>query len=286
MNLASTVLIIPPNDAEAILISQIAEKMGLPIIKSRQTHGASLDKGRDFVKEIKHREYKAVIVVEMPGLKMEARLKKIVSKLIIIDHHNYTDLDRAHDAKTGKILGSSLEQFIKLFKLSDTKLIKLGFDPFLVRGIAIMDRGYVWALFNEGYLKSDVKKVLKYHDELIAPLKNKSTELKKQKLAYRAWERRTKWNIFFIVESKADLQLRPRLSRIIVEEIGKPTPLIIVERARNLIYVQESDYALYLIKKFGGFTFGLDRNWGYRNEKGKKIVSLKDVKKAIEEVLR
>ncbi len=285
MKIASTVLIIPPNDAEAILISQIADKIGLHTIKSRQTHGASLDKGRDFAKEIRHKKYKTVIVVEMPGLKMEARLKKITSELIIIDHHHYTGLDRAHDAKTGKMLGSSLEQFIQLFKLSDTKLIKLGFDPFLVRGIAIMDRGYVWALFDEGYIKSEVKKVLTYHDDLIAPLKNKSTELNKQKSAHRSWERRIKWNNFFIVKSGADLQLRPRLSRIVVDEIGKPTPLIIIEKARHLIYVQESDHALHLLEKFGGFTFGLDRNWGYRNEKGKKTVSLKDVKKAIEEVL-
>ncbi len=85
-----------------------------------------------------------------------------------------------------------------------------------------------------------------------------------------------------MIVSSADTQLRPRLSRIVVDEIGKPTSLIIVERSRRLIYVQESPYAMALFNEFGGFTFGLDRNWGHRNDKGGKQVTLKDVKRVIE----
>jgi len=272
-----SILIIPPNDAEAILICQIAEKIGLPILVSKQTHGASLDKGRDYFPIIKKGGYKNVIVVEMPGPKVEARLKKAGIKLEIIDHHHYTGLDRAHSA-SGKMLPSSLEQFVKMFRLTDAKLKSFGFDPLLVRGIGILDRGFIWALQEEKFSKKEIKQVLNFHDSLLSQLQNPKTEIRKQALARGAWEKRKKWKNYFIVETNADIQLRPRLSRIVAEKFGKPTSLIIIERKRGLIYVQESDMAMDLFHKFGGFTFGQDRNWGYRNEKGKPHVSLRDIK--------
>ena len=282
MSYKSTVLVIPTNDAEAIMIKQIADAIGLPVIESGQTHGASLDKGKDVVPKSKKGKYKTVVVVEMPGVKTEARIKKI-ARLKIIDHHHYTGLDRAHDPKTGRKLMSSLEQFLKMFKIDRRKLTKLGFDPKLVYGIGILDRGYIWALQEEGYTDVQIRKVLAFHDELIAPLRNQQTEGRKQRLTESAWKRRKKWRDFYVVETKADLQLRPRLSRLVAVKFRKPTPLIIIERKRKLVYVQESDYAMDLFEAFGGFTFGLDRNWGYRNE-GKKKVTLKDIKRVIESV--
>ena len=53
--------------------------------------------------------------------------------------------------------------------------------------------------------------------------------------------------------------------------------MFFVEKKRGLIYVQESENAMDLFRKFGGFTFGVDHNWGFRNVPGKKSVSLKDV---------
>ncbi|MBI2475567.1 hypothetical protein HYV69_04065 [Candidatus Uhrbacteria bacterium] len=278
--LNSFVLIVPLNDAESFLISQIAQKLGLHTILSKQTHGASLDKGRDYFPIIKKGKFKKVIVVEMPGPKTEAKLKKSNIDLIIIDHHHYTGLDRAHDSSQ-KMLSSSLEQFLELFKLTDTKLKTLGFDPRLVRGIGIHDRGFIWELQEEGYSKSEIKSLLEFHDALISQIHNPKTETRKQAIAKRAWQSRKKWREFFIVETKADIQLRPRLSRIVAEEFGKPTPLIIIEHKRGLVYVQESDKAMDLFRKFGGFTFGQDRNWGYRNEKGKSRVSLRDIKSIV-----
>jgi predicted Fe-Mo cluster-binding NifX family protein len=273
----STILIIPPNDAEGILISQIAEKIGLPILVSKQTHGASLDKGRDYFPIIRKGGYKNVIVVEMPGPKVEARLKKAGIKLVIIDHHHYTGLDRAHSA-SGKMLPSSLEQFVKMFRLTDAKLGALGFEPLLIRGIGILDRGFIWALQEEKFSKNEIERILNYHDSLLSQLQNPKTEMRKQALVRGAWEKRKKWKSYFIVEINADIQLRPRLSRIVAEKFGKPTSLIIIERKRGLIYVQESDKAMDLFQKFGGFTFGQDRNWGYRNEKRKPHVTLRDIK--------
>ncbi len=216
----------------------------------------------------------------MPGVKTEAKIKKLGVKLAVIDHHHYTNLDRAH-AANGKLLPSSLEQFLKRFHLTDKRLDKLGFDPLLVRGIGIMDRGFVWALLSEGYTKKQVERVLSFHDELTSVLHDPKTETRKNAWTLDAWHKRKSWNGYFIVESNKDFSLRPRLSRIVAMQFGRPTSLIIIERKRNLIYVQESSHAMRLFETFGGFTFGLDRNWGHHNEAGKKKIRLVDIKKIL-----
>lgn len=283
MDVSKTVLIVPPNDAEAVLIKQIAEKIGLPMIVSHQLHGASLDQGYDYVKDVLSGGYKRAVIVEMPGVKSEKKLRSLGIEVVIIDHHHYTGLARAHGSD-GKLLPSSLEQFLKLLKISNKDLHQMGFDPRLVLGIGIQDRGYVWALQDEGYTNKEIKQVLAYMDELTRYMHNPKTEERKKRLAYKAWEKRKKWREFLVVTTRADIQLRPRLSRIVFEQIGKPTAMIIVEQGRGLIYVQESPYALHLFERFGGFTFGLDRNWGYRNESGGKKVTLRDVKRAVKDV--
>lgn len=281
MNLSKTILLIPPNDAEAILITKLSEAIGLPLLLSKQQHGATLDLEPKIVEKIKKSGCEEVIVVELPGTKTEEKIKKLGVKLTIIDHHHYTGLDRAHGAN-GKLLPSSLEQFLKIFRLTDARLLKLGFTPRLVRGIGILDRGFVWALLGEGYSKKEMQSVLKFHDELTAPLHDPKTEARKEKNVEAVWKKRKMWNGYFILETDADISLRPRVSRLIAVELGKPTSLIIIERKRKLIYVQESKHAMKLFKAFGGFTFGLDHNWGYRNEPGKKVVGLKEVKSVLE----
>ncbi len=280
-----TVLIIAPNDAEAVMITQLADKLGLPTIASKQLHGASLDKGHDYIQAVKEGGYTRAIVVEMPGARVEARLRKMGVRVDVIDHHHYTGLSRAHDKK-GRLLPSSLEQFLAMFKVSDAKLKKWGFDPRLVRGIGIQDRGYVWSLQDEGYSRKEIEQVMAYHDSLIAHLQNPKTEARKEHAARAAWERRKKWREFLVISTRANIGLRPRLSRIVFEKIKKPTPMIIAEHGRGLIYVQESPYALHLFERFGGFTFGLDRNWGHKNEPDKKKVTLREVKQALRVVER
>ncbi|OGL71311.1 hypothetical protein A3C09_03700 [Candidatus Uhrbacteria bacterium RIFCSPHIGHO2_02_FULL_47_44] len=281
MNFSSTLLILPPNDAEAMLIKKLAEVISLPMLLSTQKHGASLDEEKDLVSLVKKTKCKRVVIVEMPGEKTEAKLRKLGVELIIIDHHNYTGLDRARNSKTGRLLPSSLEQFLKLFKLTDAKLNALKFDPRLVLGIGIMDKGYIWALQDAKYTKKQIEKVVAFRDELVKPLQNPKTEAKKDRAVAAAWAKRVEWNGYFIVETRADVQLRPRLSRVVAMKFGKPTSLIIIEHKRKLIYVQESKYAMKLFKAFGGFTFGMDHNWGYRNEPGKKRVGLKEVKEVL-----
>jgi len=280
MNFSESLLLVPTNDAEAILVFKIAQVIGLSILISSQRHGATLDAEKGIVAKLKKRAPKTLYVLEMPGVKTEEKIRALGIELVIIDHHHYTDLDRAHDAR-GNLLPSSLEQFLKLFRLTDKKLIALGFEPQLVRGIGVLDRGFVWALYAEGYTKKEVRDVLAYHDSLITPLIDVKKEALKQRQTLAAWKARKVWKGFFLVSTRAKMSLRPRLSRLVALERGKPTALIILEPSRGLLYVQESDFALRLLARFGGFTFGLDRNWGYQNESGKPVVTLKMIQEVI-----
>lgn len=277
-----TVLVVPQNDAEAVMITELARRLGIQLILSQQPHGATLDKEPDIVPLIREGGWDRVAIVEMPGVKNENKIKKMKKELVLIDHHHYTDLDRAHDPKTGKLLPSSLEQFLKIFKVTDAKIKKVGFDPRIVKGIGVLDRGFVWALMNEGYTKADIRKVLDLREEMLSQIHDATLEKKYKERAKLAWKNRKKWKEFFIIEDNTNTPIRERVSYLIALEIGKRTPVIIVERKRGFVYLQESPYALELFEKFGGFTFGMDGNWGYLNQKGKPKISLREVKKYIE----
>jgi hypothetical protein len=142
-----------------------------------------------------------------------------------------------------------------------------------------MDRGYIWALQKAGYKRADILKVLAYQEKLMGSIRERKNEESKNKVARAAWERRQMWGKFIVVRDEHPVEIRSRVSLMIALEIGKPTPLILDEAKRGFIYVQESDYALELFKKFGGFTFGMDRNWGYRNQGKAKRVTIEDIQK-------
>ncbi|MBI4598907.1 hypothetical protein HY734_01775 [Candidatus Uhrbacteria bacterium] len=275
----NTVLILPPNDPEAVMILKLASALQIPVLVCDQPHGASLDHESDILKRVREGDWQRAAIVEMPGPKTEARLRRAGMEVVLIDHHNYGKLDRAHNAKTGKLLSSSLEQFHKLFRVTDDKLKRLGFDPVLVRGIGIMDRGFVWALREEGYSEKDVKRVLAYQKELMAVFVDPKEEARKDATAEKAWNGRKVWKGFTVISHQSKDGLRGRLSRIIAVEVKHPIPLILSEPKRGTVYVQESPHAPALIRHFGGFTFGMDRNWGYKNEGNKPRVMLMDVKK-------
>jgi len=272
----STLLVVPANDAEAAMIIELGRALGLDLWVSSQPHGATLEKEKELVPALKEGGYERAVIVEMPGPNVEKQIEKKGIELVVIDHHDYDGLRRAKDAR-GQYLPSSLEQFRKLFRLTDKKVEELGFDSMLVGGIGIMDRGFVWALQDAGYTKAQIKKVISYQNELMMPYRDEKNEEKKQRIAERAWEKRKVWNEFLVIEDKTDVSLRGRISLIIALEIGQPTPLILFEHGRGFIYVQETDYAEALFKKFGGFTFGSGRGWGRKNAGAKKKVSINDV---------
>lgn len=271
-----TVLIIPPNDPEALMIYEIAKGLGIQIIRSPQPHGADLDKELDIVPLVKAGGWERVVIVEMPGLKTEAKLRKLGVEVVIIDHHHYTGIERAHDKK-GKSLPSSLEQFLKLFRVTDAKLAKLGYDPRIVLGIGVMDRGFVWAMQKDGFNEKEIAATIALQRTLLGSHGMLKDEDRKMAVARKAWDGRTQWDGYQIVQHNTDVEIRSRVSMIVALEVKKPTPIIFVEKKRGLIYVQESKNAMDLFRTFGGFTFGVDHNWGFRNVPGKKTVSLKDV---------
>ncbi|TAK04100.1 hypothetical protein EPO34_03020 [Patescibacteria group bacterium] len=275
--MSDRVLIIPVNDPEAVQIWRIAKAMGLPVIRSRQGHGATLDKEKELLKRVKASGHKRVVVVEMPGPKAEESLRRAGFDVVIIDHHEYTGLDRARNPKTGRRLRSSLEQFRSLFRITDKKLKALGFDPRLVRAIGIQDRGYVWALLKEGYAWKDIRGIFEHMDRLMDEVRDPGKEQEKMAQAQRAWDKREAWNGYFIVHGDGTGNLRVRLSRIAALAMRKPTPIIVVEADRGFIYVQESDAAEKLFNRFGGFTFGMGRAWGHKNSGTKHPVTLEMV---------
>ena len=282
MQKEKTLLIIPANDPEAGMIIKLAQAMGLSMKVLQQPHGASLDLEKNLVQEIKEGKWKEVVIVETPGPDTEKKIEDTGVSVHLIDHHHYTGLDRAHDPKTGAFLPSSLEQFLSLFRFSDTRLHKLGFEPKIVRGIGIMDRGYIWALQNEGYSRREIKKVVALSVELMKEMGkyDEKKEERREEVAKKVWEKRVAWKEFFVVRHASDLSVRSSLSLVIALECKKRVPLILWEpkRGGGVIYVQESPHGMTLFEAFGGFTFGMDKNWGYKNEKGKKRIGLQEVK--------
>jgi len=274
-------LLVPLNDPEAVLIAMLAKAFGIPLIESRQPHGASLDQEPEIVKKIQAAGWKRVRIVEMPGLKTEATLRRRGTEVEVIDHHAYGNLDRSRHAKTRKSLPSSLEQFLTRFRITDARLCARGFDPKFVRGIGIMDRGFVWALQEEGYSASDIREVLRYRDQLMRPYTDPREETKERGAADRAWKQRKMWKGFLVVTTGSVYGIRWRISERIASHLKHPVPLMLWAPKRGVIYVQESAFSERLFQKFGGFTFGTKRNWGYKNEPGKRRITLKDVKQMI-----
>ncbi len=267
-------LIVPVNDEEAFLIAEIGEKIGMQVYRSSQEHGAKLEDETGIMDVLEcrgERPFAHVIIVEMPGVEIEKRIKDKGRFLHIIDHHQYNDLDRAHD-KDGNALPSSLHQFLELAEISDSELEQLGYDPRLVHGIGYWDAGYFWGLLDAGYSREEIDRVEEYKNELGAKIPGRLPSKEARDVAEKAWKAREAWKDFQIVVSDdPDTYIRSLVSRLSAREYWKPMPMIIVERAGKRIYVQESPRTRDLFEHFGGFTFGSDRNWGYDNEEEVRI---------------
>lgn len=283
---ANTLLVIPNNDAEAAMIIRLARKLKLPMLISKQPHGARLEKEPEILDRVKVAGKPRVCVVEIPGPVLEKRLKTLVKEFVWIDHHQYDFLDRAHDPKTGRAKKSSLEQFLEYFGITDTELRRWGYSPKLVKGVGVSDRAYLWGLKKEGYRQRELKEVLGLIERLertnvcqpgVPP---KSVVMA---AARRAWKGKKMWQGFAVVWSRPKFGIRGELSSILAKKHGKPTPVILVERGGNRLYVQESLKAKKLFKQLGGFTFGGVNNWGYDNTQSTPRRGLKDIQQALSE---
>ena len=278
MDRENTLLIVPVNDEEAYMIAELAEAIKMPVHRSKQPHGARLEDEPNVLDLVRDSDCPTVIVVEMPGPGVEQQIRDIGKELIIIDHHRYTDLDRAHDSK-GRVLPSSLEQFLNLVELSDQELDDLGYNAKMVHATGLWDAGYIWALIENGYSTKEIEQFEEHKEIIEKKLGLPAITDESRQAAERAWKDRKEWNGFLIMTSADDkAHIRSLVSRMAAKHYKKRTPVIISERAGKRLYVQESDKADDLYKKFGGFMYGGDWNWGYDNDGEKRELGLEDVK--------
>ncbi|MBU0531837.1 hypothetical protein KJ910_05110 [Patescibacteria group bacterium] len=259
------------------MIAELGEKIGMQVHRSKQAHGAKLDEEPGIMKMIEESGAKNVITIELPGPEIEEQIKDKSKKLKVIDHHHYTGLNRAHD-EAGKMLPSSLEQFLEFAGVSDQELTDLGYDPRMIHAIGFWDSGYIWALIEAGYSREEIEAFEEYKKDIEKALGMPEVREVDLAAAEQAWENKTEWNGFYVlVSDDPKAHTRSIVSRIAAKEFWKPTPVMISERAGNRLYVQESPKSIDLFEHFGGFTFGRDKNWGYDNRDERVQLTLEDV---------
>lgn len=257
-----SILICPRNDEESLMILKIAEKLGISVVESAQPHGAKLDREKDLLGRLQevNPDARTLVIVELPGPAVEKELEGIGYEVMIIDHHTYDDLDRMKPQ-------ASLEQFLEIYNVDEMLLKALGFDPKMVEAVAAIDRGFLWELEKLGWSEAMKSKARKFYRSLTMEL-GPERRKKEESAAKEAWKNRREQNGFMIVTADSDdVSVRDALSFIVADEIGKPTPLIIVQGTRR-VYVQETDDVEKLKAAFGGFTFGQNRCWGLLKDDG------------------
>jgi len=277
-DLRKTVLLCPKNDEESVLILQIAKSAGIPTVVSPQEHGARLELEKDLEARLKTANAQAstIVIVETPGPEREQELEKAGYKIVIIDHHRYEGLDRMKQE-------SSLDQFLVLFELNDARLSVLGFDPFLVKGIGMMDRGWVWELAKEGIEKADRKRIMDYYQTLLEDMGGLKTG--DVESARKAWDDREEQDGVIIVRSSAtdpEVHIRQALSSILAEHFDEP-PVTLVVEGNGRVAVQDTEKARKLHEKFGGYVFGKDLCWGFAPTADRPAPSIDEIMKVLKE---
>lgn len=251
----TSIIISPKNDVESLTIVALAEALHIPCIVSKQPHGATLDAEPNLIDRIRVANPVAhdIVIVEMPNVSTEDKLRELGFEVHIVDHHRYESLDRMKKE-------SSLEQVRALFDMDDTTLAVAGFDPVLIRGVGLIDKGFVWELAKENVPEADRKRMIAYYREqgmVLDP--NRRAE---ETAANTAWKNRKDIDGVIVVTSEEhDMSIRDAVSFLVAEEFSQP-PVVIVYQPQRIIYVQDTPTALTLQQTFGGFTFGQNLCWG------------------------
>lgn len=264
------IVVTPQNDEESRMIVKLASAAGIPLLVSAQPHGARLEKEPRLLERIRETNPRAreVFIVEIPGEQEEERLRAEGFSVHIIDHHRYDSLDRMKET-------SSLEQFLAAFAFTDDKITSLGFEPGLVRGVGMIDRGFLWALRNEVADPAEQKRVRDYYRSLTLELGKDRAAI--EAAAQKAWDAREVRDGVIIVRSQDDgVGIRDAVSFLIADTFDAPQQVIVLEGERRM-FVQESDAAPALFAEYGGFTFGRDRCWGIQTTPERPLPPLEDV---------
>lgn len=266
----TSIIICPRNDVESMTIVALANVLHIPCIVSDQPHGATLDAEPNLVDRIREINPVAhdIAIVEMPNVSTEDKLRELGFDVHIVDHHRYESLDRMQKE-------SSLEQIRTLFDMDDTTVAVAGFDPVLIRGVGLIDRGFVWELAKENVPEDDRKRMITYYREQLAILDPDRKEEEEE--AKRAWRgRRTIDDVIVITSKQPDLSIRDCISFLVAEAFTTP-PVVLIHQPGRIVYMQDTPTALALQHTFGGFTFGQNLCWGRSVDEKGNIPTIEEV---------
>lgn len=266
----TSLIISPRNDVESMTIIALAEALHIPCIVSAQPHGATLDVEPGLIDRIREANPVAhdIVIVEMPSIAKEDALRELGFDVHIVDHHRYETLDRMQKE-------SSLEQIRTLFDMSDVTVAAAGFDPVLIRGVGLIDRGFVWELAKEHVPEADRKRMIAYYRERHAVLDPNRGEEERE--AKRAWkQRQIVEGVVILTSERKDLSIRDAISFCVAEEHAVP-PVVVIYQPGRIAYVQDTGTALALQRAFGGFTFGQDLCWGKPVDAQGNIPSVEEI---------
>lgn len=251
-------LLCTTNDPESLTIVRIAQALYIPLIESKQSHGATLatePRLNERIAEID--DVKHLAIVEIPGLKEEEFLKESGIEVHMIDHHTYADLDRMKNE-------ASLTQFRELFEISDEDLRGAGFDPEIIRGVALIDQGFLWELAGSELSLEKQRASRAYY--LSCKRDIDSNYSATEEAALVAWQTKEMNDDVVIIRSASSYHIREAVSFLLADAFPKAPPTSIIVEGDGRVSVQETEKAKELFAKFGGFLFGKKRCWGMTSE--------------------
>ena len=247
-------LLCTTNDPESLTIVRIAQELRIPLLKSEQVHGATLAKEPRLFDRIEQIQgIKHVVIVEIPGIEEEKRIADLGIEVHIIDHHTYADLDRMQNE-------ASLTQFRELFEIADEDLRFAGFDPEVIRGVALIDQGFLWELTGSELSLEKQRAARAYYLSCKRDIDSNYSDTEEAALA--AWQTKEIKDDVVIIRSASPHHVREAVSFLIADAFPEAPPTSIIVEGDGRVSVQETNKAEELFVKFGGFLFGKKRCWG------------------------
>ena len=277
---ARTLLVCPDNDPESRMLQDLARRMDMAVLSSKQMHGATLEKEEDFMVRVAAAHKGEVWIVEMPGPELEEQLREQGQSVHVIDHHTYGTLDRANDPKTGERRRSSLEQFLDEAGLTDEEIQQWGYDPKTVRGLGIFDDRFAQGLRDAGYTQQEIAAVVDLGTKLSREMNPVFDEI--AQAAELDWDHREDWNGYILVRSEFKRDVRGAISHRTIREGVDTQPLIVSSCGGRKIFIHNLAPALIdrlktEIPSQDTFTFGAGRCWGYDNRGRGAVVTLDEI---------
>lgn len=247
-------LLCTTNDPESLTIVRIAQALRIPLLESEQMHGATLAKEPHLFERLAQVQgVKHLAIVEIPGVEEEKRIADVGVEVHVIDHHTYVDLDRMQNE-------ASLTQFRELFEISDEDLRGVGFNPEIIRGVALIDQGFLWELAESELPLEKQRASRAYYLSCKRDIDANYSDTEEAALA--AWQTKEIQGNVVIIRSESPHRIREAVSFLIADAFPETPPTSVIVEGDGRVSVQETEKAEELFAKFGGFLFGKKRCWG------------------------